>query len=174
MRSFFYNRRAPPSGGERSNAAARTAVRRRGSVTRAPRSRARLLSVTTRRRLVAQPRTPHLHCAARAVLQAQSPQCRGSRGTPLAFLWGFQKGYSLRKENTPFGWQQRPALHCKPARSAENTLRPHRAEARMQRITLQCSNPPPVRRRSPRTAPWRRARQTARSWRPWRFRAACR
>ena len=27
---------------------------------------------------------------------------RGSRGTPLAFLWGFQRGYSLRKENTPF------------------------------------------------------------------------
>ena len=116
----------------------------------------------------------HFHSRGAALLQAPNCQCRGSRGTPLAFLWGFQKGYSLRKENTPFGWQQRPALHCKPARSAENTLRPHRAEARMQRITLQCSNPPPVRRRSPRTAPWRRARQTARSWRPWRFRAACR
>ncbi len=89
------------SGGERSNAAARTAVCRRATVTRAPRSRARLLPVTTRRRPVAQPRTLHLHCAARAVLQAQSLQCRGSRGTPLAFLWGFQRGYSLRKENTP-------------------------------------------------------------------------
>ena len=27
---------------------------------------------------------------------------RGSRGTPLAFLWGIKRGYSLRKENTPF------------------------------------------------------------------------
>ena len=37
------------SGGERSNAAARTAVCRRATVTRAPRSRARLIPVTTRR-----------------------------------------------------------------------------------------------------------------------------
>ena len=100
-----------PIGGERSNAAARTAVRRRGSVTRAPRSRARLIPVTNRRRLMAKPCTPHFHCAARAVLQAQSLQCRGSRGTPLAFLWGFQRGYSLRKENTPFNWQWRKAPH---------------------------------------------------------------
>ena len=63
---------------------------------------ARLRAVTFCRRLVAKPRTPHLHCAARAVLLAQSPQCWGSRGTPLAFLWGIQRGYSLRKENTPF------------------------------------------------------------------------
>ena len=41
-------------------------------------------------------------CAARAALQAANLQCRGSRGTPLAFLWGFKRGYSLRKENTPF------------------------------------------------------------------------
>ena len=33
-----------------------------------------------------------------------NPAMRGSRGTPLAFLWGFQRGYSLRKENTPFGY----------------------------------------------------------------------
>ena len=110
MRSFFHQEQ-PSTGGERSNAAARTAVCRQSTVTRAPRSRARLLPVTTRRRLVAKPRTPHLHCAARAVLLAQSPQCRGSRGTPLAFLWGFQRGYSLRKENTPFVWQQRKELH---------------------------------------------------------------
>ena len=91
-----------PIGGERSNAAARTAVRRQSTVTRAPRSRARLIPVTTRRRLMAKPCTPHPHCAARAVLRAANPQCRGSRGTPLAFLWGFKRGYSLRKENTPF------------------------------------------------------------------------
>ena len=80
----------------------RQAVCRQAIVTRAPRSRARLQHEPTRRRLMAKPCTPHLHCAARAALQAQSPQCRGSRGTPLAFLWGFKRGYSLRKENTPF------------------------------------------------------------------------
>ena len=37
---------------------------------------------------MAKPCTPHLHCAARAALQATNRQCRGSRGTPLAFLWG--------------------------------------------------------------------------------------
>ena len=52
--------------------------------------------------LVAKPRTPHFHCAACAALRAASSQCRGSRGTPLAFLWGFKRGYSLRKENTSF------------------------------------------------------------------------
>ena len=92
----------PPLGGERSNAADAQAVRRQTPVTRAPRSRARLQHEPTRRRLMAKPCTPHLHCAARAALQAQSLQCRGSRGTPLAFLWGFKRGYSLRKENTPF------------------------------------------------------------------------
>ena len=63
---------------------------------------ARLRAVTFCRRLVAKPRTPHLHCAARAVLQDRDCQCWGSRGTPLAFLWGIKRGYSLRKENTPF------------------------------------------------------------------------
>ena len=36
-------------------------------------------------------------CAARAVLQAANPQCRGSRGPPLAFSWGF-KGAILSRE----------------------------------------------------------------------------
>ena len=36
-------------------------------------------------------------CAARAVLQAASPQCRGSRGPPLAFSWG-SKGAILSCE----------------------------------------------------------------------------
>ena len=133
MRSFFHQEQ-PPTGGERSNAAPSAhhpskggerskaagaqAVHRRATVTRAPRSRARLIPVTTRRRLVAKPRTPHLHCAARAALQAANSQCRGSRGTPLAFLWGMQRGYSLRKENTPFVWQWRKAPHdlCSAAR----------------------------------------------------------
>ena len=109
-----------PIGGERSNAADAQAVRRQTTVTRAPRSRARLQHEPTRRRLMAKPCTPHLHCAARAALQAQSLQCRGSRGTPLAFLWGIKRGYSLRKENTPFAWQWRSAPHyqCSATRCA--------------------------------------------------------
>ena len=94
------------------------AVCRRGNVTRAPRSRARLRPVTPRRRFMAKPCTPHLHSAGRAVLQAPNCQCAGSRGTPLAFLWGFQRGYSLRKENTPFGTQQR-RRRCAPPRACQ-------------------------------------------------------
>ena len=55
----------------------------------------------------------HVHrtrCAARAAIQATNCQCRGSRGPPLAFLWGIQRGYSLRKENTPFGVAARTPL----------------------------------------------------------------
>ena len=59
---------------------------------------------------MAKPRTPRPHCAARAALQAPDRQCRGSRGTPLVFLWGIQRGYSLRKENTPFGAAARTPL----------------------------------------------------------------
>ena len=53
---------------------------------------------------MAKPRTPHLHCAARAVLQAASPQCAGSRGkSPRPFLLGGIRGDVLfpRKENIP-------------------------------------------------------------------------
>jgi len=34
----------------------------------------------------------------------------GVEGPPLAFLWGIQRGYSLRKENTPFGVAARTPL----------------------------------------------------------------
>ena len=72
-------------------------------------SKARLQDVATRRKFMAKPCTPHLHCAARAVLQATDCQCAGSRGS-LVFLWGIQRGYSLRKENTPFGAAARTPL----------------------------------------------------------------
>ena len=54
-----------------------------------------------RQGLMAKPCTPHLHCAACAVLRAANLQCRGSRGTPLAFLWGFKRGYSLLRKRIP-------------------------------------------------------------------------
>ena len=114
-----------PTGGERSKAADAQAVRRQTPVTRAPRSRARLQHEPTRRRLVAKPRTPHLHCAACAVLQAANCQCRGSRGTPLVLLLGIQRGDSLREENTPFAWQWRKELHYPCSAAGAATSRPH-------------------------------------------------
>ena len=50
-------------------------------------SKARLQDVTNRRRFMAEPCTPHPHCAARAVIQAPDCQCWGSRGAPLVLLW---------------------------------------------------------------------------------------
>ena len=81
-------------------------------------------------------------CAARAAIQATNCQCRGSGGPPLAFLWGIQRGYSLRKENTPFGVAARtplslPRLRGKrcspfglafPPRGARNAPAPLRAQ----------------------------------------------
>ena len=65
-------------------------------------SKARLQSVTTRRRFMAKPCTPHLHCAARAVIQAANCQCWGSRGAPLVLSLGGVRGiFSFEKENIP-------------------------------------------------------------------------
>ena len=57
-------------------------------------SKARLRVVTTRRRFMAKPCTPHLHCAARAVLQDQGWQCNLSLG-------GSRGIFSFEKENIP-------------------------------------------------------------------------
>ena len=73
-------------------------------------SKARLMSGRDSQGFMAKPCTPHLHCAARAVIQAINCQCRGRGVRPLAFLWGIQRGYSLRKENTPFGVAARTPL----------------------------------------------------------------
>ena len=51
-------------------------------------SKARLISVTIRRRFMAKPCTPHPHCAACAVLQAANCQCAGSRGKAPCVLLG--------------------------------------------------------------------------------------
>ena len=117
-----------PIGGERSNAADAQAVRRQTTVTRAPRSRARLQHEPTRRRLMAKPCTPHLHCAARAALQAQSLQCRGSRGTPLAFLWGSKGGILFGKRIPPLHWQWRKAPHDQCSAGRRCNLPPSRRE----------------------------------------------
>jgi len=86
-----------PQCGERSNAAfgKQSAA---GQTSLAPHdSKARLISVTTCRRFMAKPCTPHPHCAARAALQAANPQWRGQGAAPLAFSWG-SKGAILSRE----------------------------------------------------------------------------
>ena len=80
----------------------RQAVCRRATVTRVSRSKARLRPVSIRRRFMAKPCTPHLHCAARAVIQATNCQCRGSRGPPLAFSWGVKGAILSRERMAPF------------------------------------------------------------------------
>ena len=57
-------------------------------------SKARLRVVTTRRRFMAKPCTPHLHCAACAALQDQGWQCNLSLG-------GSRGIFSFEKENIP-------------------------------------------------------------------------
>ena len=92
------------SGGERSNAAARTAVCRRATVTRAPRSRARLIPVTTRR----DSWRSHVH----RTYTAQRVQPFKPKARNASLSLGVSKGvFSFTKENTPFAWQQRSAPH---------------------------------------------------------------
>ena len=121
-----------PCGGERSNAAARTAVCRRANVTRAPRSRARLIPVTISR----DSWRSHVHRTYTAQrvqffeLQTCNVGGRGERPSPFSggskggILFGkripplpraapsalqppplvreIKREHSLRKENTPF------------------------------------------------------------------------
>ena len=123
----------PPKGGERSNAAARTAVCRRTTVTRAPRSRARLRVVTTRRRPVAQPRTPHLHCAARAVLRATAPQCKFSLGGCKGGVSLFQKEIPLPLSASPASMQEDyQLLRSRKFRCFPESLWQHKPRSRMR------------------------------------------
>ena len=88
--------------GERSNAAFRKQSAAVLTSLAPHDSKARLRLVSIRRRFMAKPCTPHLHCAARAVLRATNCQCAGSRGTPLAFSWGFKGAILSRERMAPF------------------------------------------------------------------------
>ena len=92
-----------PIGGERSNAADAQAVRRQTTVTRAPRSRARLISATNRR----DSWRSHVHRTRfrrpRSSSSADLPMCGVEGQDPSSFLSGVQGGYSLsRKRVSPF------------------------------------------------------------------------
>ena len=66
-------------------------------------SKARLLSGRDSQGFMAKPCTPHLHCAARAALQAANRQCAGSRGKAPCVLLGDLKGAILSRERmAPF------------------------------------------------------------------------
>ena len=82
-----------------------------GQTSHAPHdSKVRLQDVATRRRFMAKPCTPHPIPQAEQFFKPQTGNVGGRGGTPLVFLWGIQRGYSLRKENTPFGAAARTPL----------------------------------------------------------------
>ena len=82
-------------------------------------SKARLRVVTTRRRFMAKPCTPHLHCAARAALQDQGWQCNLSLGGPRGI-------FSFEKENIPLDSRQRHR-RCHPPSRVERKTQKKRA-----------------------------------------------
>ena len=88
--------------GERSNAAFRKQSAAEKTSLAPHDSKARLQAVTTRR----DSWRSHVHrtyIAQRVQLfKIKTANVRGQGVRPLAFLWGFQRGYSLWKENTPF------------------------------------------------------------------------
>ena len=87
--------------GERSNAAFRTQSAAKQTSLAPHDSKARLRPVSIRRRFMAKPCTPHLHCAARAVIQAINCQCRGRGELPSPFSGGFKGGILFGKRIPP-------------------------------------------------------------------------
>ena len=78
------------------------AVRRRAIVTRASRSRARLISATNSRRFVAKPRTPHPIPQAAQLFKCRSANVRGRGARPLVLSLGGLRGIlSFEKESIP-------------------------------------------------------------------------
>ena len=78
------------------------AVRRRTTVTRAPRSRARLMPATNSRRFVAKPRTPHPIPQAAQLFKCRSANVRGRGARPLVLSLGGLRGIlSFEKESIP-------------------------------------------------------------------------
>ena len=115
-------------------------------------SKARLRDVTTRRRSMAKPCTPHLHCAACAALQASDRQCWGSRGPPLAFSWGFKGAILSRERMAPFPASPRCGDLIAALRAAPFTA-----------ITRSGTLPQPPRPRSDTAArPWRKTSHSPR------------
>ena len=104
------------------------AVRRRTTVTRAPRSRARLISATNSRRFVAKPRTPHPIPQAAQLFKCRSANVRGRGAEPLAFSWGAKGDIHSRARISPLSRAAPPALPS-PLRCAQKAKKEGRAFA---------------------------------------------
>ena len=92
-------------------------------------SKARLRVVTTRRRFVAKPRTPHPIPQAAQLFKCRSDNVRGRGARPLVSLSGVQGGYSLsRKRVSPLSRAAPPALPS-PLRCAQKAKKEGRAFA---------------------------------------------
>ena len=66
---------------------------------------------------MAKPCTPHLIAQRVQLFKIKTANVRGQGVRPLAFLWGFQRGYSLPKENIPFVGQSRDARDKLPRKA---------------------------------------------------------
>ena len=75
---------------------------------------------------MAKPCTPHPIPQAEQLFKIETANVRGQGVRPLAFLWGFQRGYSLWKENTPFV-PRPPANRGTKSSSAFTLQKNHRA-----------------------------------------------
>ena len=98
-------------------------------------SKARLLSGRDSQGFMAKPCTPHLHCAACAVIQAANCQCWGSRGPPLVLSLGGVRGIlsfcereypPLPRPHTLWGQKQR-CRAAPPAPYGRKKKQPSRA-----------------------------------------------
>ena len=88
--------------GERSNAAFRRQSAANLTSLAPHDSKARLQIGHELQGFMAKPCTPHLHCAARAVLRAAIWQCAGSRGkAPRPFSWGCKGDILFREREYP-------------------------------------------------------------------------
>ncbi len=97
------------------------AVRRRTTVTRAPRSRARLRYRRRMQRFVAKPRTPHPIPQAAQLFKRRSANVRGRGARPLVLSLGGLRGIlSFEKESIPL--YPCSAKRCSPLRTARGTL----------------------------------------------------
>ena len=99
--------------GERSNAAFRRQSAANLTSLAPHDSKARLQIGHKLQGFMAKPCTPHLHCAARAVLQDKNCQCAGSRGkAPRPFSRGFKGDTLFREREYP------PLAHSRTVRES--------------------------------------------------------
>ena len=66
---------------------------------------------------MAKPCTPYPIPQAEQLFKIETANVRGRGGRPLVFLLGFQRGYSLPKENIPFVEQSRDARDKLPRKA---------------------------------------------------------